>query len=244
MVTWGTNPGHAIGISETVPRAAAAEGVGDALAYMGLAGGRPIAGTRIDVAFIGSCTNGRLSDLEEAARVARGRRVAPHVNAIVVPGSQGVARAAERAGLDVVFRVPTWTLSGTADYLLGPKLFVSGRVGYMDANQHNDNVRGDPRYVFAVTNIGLLVLAGYLLSRSQGGFIPPHPEVFALYLPGLAGYIAGLSYIARAKGYNPSLGLVGLSALGGTVGIIGALIILAMPIKSEDGEVDREAESV
>jgi 3-isopropylmalate/(R)-2-methylmalate dehydratase large subunit len=70
---------------------------------MGFRGGDRIKGTRIDVAFIGSCTNARLSDLREAARVVRGRHVAPHVTALVVPGSQGVRAAAEREGLDRVF---------------------------------------------------------------------------------------------------------------------------------------------
>jgi 3-isopropylmalate/(R)-2-methylmalate dehydratase large subunit len=71
---------------------------------MGLAPGQPIAGMKVDVAFIGSCTNGRLSDLREAARVIRGRHVASHVKALVVPGSAAVSRAAEREGLADVFR--------------------------------------------------------------------------------------------------------------------------------------------
>jgi 3-isopropylmalate/(R)-2-methylmalate dehydratase large subunit len=70
---------------------------------MGWHPGAPIDGTRIDVAFLGSCTNGRLSDLREAARIVRGARVAPHVRALVVPGSQAVRAAAEREGLDRVF---------------------------------------------------------------------------------------------------------------------------------------------
>ena len=70
---------------------------------MGFRGGEPIKGTRIDVAFVGSCTNARLSDLREAARVVRGQHVAPHVKALVVPGSQAVRAAAEREGLDRVF---------------------------------------------------------------------------------------------------------------------------------------------
>jgi 3-isopropylmalate/(R)-2-methylmalate dehydratase large subunit len=70
---------------------------------MGWTGGAPIKGTKIDVAFLGSCTNGRLSDLREAARVVRGQRVAAHVRAMVVPGSQSVRMAAEREGLDRVF---------------------------------------------------------------------------------------------------------------------------------------------
>jgi 3-isopropylmalate/(R)-2-methylmalate dehydratase large subunit len=70
---------------------------------MGFSGGAPIKGTRIDVAFVGSCTNGRLSDLREAARIVRGHRVAAHVTALVVPGSQAVRLAAEREGLHQVF---------------------------------------------------------------------------------------------------------------------------------------------
>ena len=71
---------------------------------MGLEPGRPIAGMKVDVAFIGSCTNARLSDLREAARIVKGRHVAPHVKALVVPGSVSVGKAAEREGLADVFR--------------------------------------------------------------------------------------------------------------------------------------------
>jgi 3-isopropylmalate/(R)-2-methylmalate dehydratase large subunit len=77
--------------------------VSEALDFMGFGGGQPIKGTKIDVAFVGSCTNARLSDLREAARVVRGHRVAPNVQALVVPGSQAVRAAAEREGLDRVF---------------------------------------------------------------------------------------------------------------------------------------------
>src|SRR5262245_9486468 len=70
---------------------------------MGFTAGSRVEGTKIDVAFIGSCTNGRLSDLEEAARLVQGRRVAPHVKALVVPGSQQVRRAAEAKGLNEIF---------------------------------------------------------------------------------------------------------------------------------------------
>jgi len=75
-----------------------------ALDYMGLAPGRPIAGTKIDWVFIGSCANSRLSDLQEAAAVARNRHVASGVTAWVVPGSETVKRQAEREGLDRIFR--------------------------------------------------------------------------------------------------------------------------------------------
>jgi 3-isopropylmalate/(R)-2-methylmalate dehydratase large subunit len=105
-VTWGINPGQSVDVDGRLPTPAGAAdaGVTEALEFMGFTPGQPIAGTRIDVAFIGSCTNGRLSDLREAARVVKGHRVAKHVRALVVPGSQNVAVAAEREGLDVVFR--------------------------------------------------------------------------------------------------------------------------------------------
>ena len=103
MVTWGTNPGQAISITELIPAPSTPDAY-DALHYMGFRAGEPVAGTPIDVAFIGSCTNGRLSDLRAAAQVARGRRVASRVRALVVPGSASVRRAAEAEGLDRVFR--------------------------------------------------------------------------------------------------------------------------------------------
>jgi len=105
-VTWGINPGQSVGVSERIPTAVGGDNgaVAEALDFMGLTGGAPIKGTRIDVAFVGSCTNSRLSDLREAARVVKGQRVARHVTALAVPGSQAVRVAAEQEGLDQVFR--------------------------------------------------------------------------------------------------------------------------------------------
>ena len=107
-VTWGINPGQSVFVDEPLPLPSAAPpdergAIHEALEFMGLGGGTPIKGTRIDVAFVGSCTNARLSDLREAARVVRGHHVARHVQALVVPGSQAVRAAAEREGLDRVF---------------------------------------------------------------------------------------------------------------------------------------------
>ncbi|MDA0322825.1 MAG: 3-isopropylmalate dehydratase large subunit [Verrucomicrobia bacterium] len=109
MVTWGINPGHAVGVSGEMPRVAdlsedEQEGARLAYQHMGLGEGDPIRGTSIDVAFIGSCTNSRISDLREAAKVVRGHRVAPGVRALVVPGSKQVLRQAVDEGLDQVFR--------------------------------------------------------------------------------------------------------------------------------------------
>jgi 3-isopropylmalate/(R)-2-methylmalate dehydratase large subunit len=109
VVTWGINPGQSVSVGERIPSPETApedERVTyrEALAFMGFEVGRPIAGTKIDVAFIGSCTNSRLSDLRVAAEVARRGKVAKGVRALVVPGSQAVAEAAEREGLPEVFR--------------------------------------------------------------------------------------------------------------------------------------------
>ena len=109
QITWGTSPEQTIALDERVPdpaRAASADAaaaIAQALAYMGLQAGQPIAGTTIDRVFIGSCTNSRLEDLRAAADAVRGRRVAPHVTAWVVPGSQDVRLAAEREGLDRIY---------------------------------------------------------------------------------------------------------------------------------------------
>ena len=110
QITWGNSPQDVAGIDEHVPDPAhfadakRRDLAAAAIAYMGLQPGQPLAGLPIDIAFIGSCTNGRLSDLQEAAAIARGRRVAPGVRALVVPGSTQVRLAAEAAGLHHIFR--------------------------------------------------------------------------------------------------------------------------------------------
>ncbi|MBI2467192.1 MAG: 3-isopropylmalate dehydratase large subunit [Candidatus Rokubacteria bacterium] len=109
VVTWGINPGQSVGVEERIPEPVSAPEseratFREALSFMDFKAGQPIAGTKIDVAFIGSCTNARLSDLRAAAEVARGRKVAKGVRALVVPGSQAVAKAAEAEGLHEIFR--------------------------------------------------------------------------------------------------------------------------------------------
>ncbi|MBD2542415.1 3-isopropylmalate dehydratase large subunit [Planktothricoides raciborskii] len=107
-VTWGITPGQGIGVDETIPtpdslpedeRLVAQE----AYEYMKLQPGQPIKGTPVDVCFIGSCTNGRISDLREAAKYAQGHKVAPGVKAFIVPGSEEVKQQAEAEGLDRIF---------------------------------------------------------------------------------------------------------------------------------------------
>jgi len=115
MITWGTNPGMAIPVDGRLPDAHGAEGAMDrAYIYMGLTPGQPILGQRVDVVFVGSCTNGRLDDLRAAAGVLAGRKVAPHTRMLVVPGSQRVKREAEAEGLADIFRAAgaEWRESG------------------------------------------------------------------------------------------------------------------------------------
>jgi 3-isopropylmalate/(R)-2-methylmalate dehydratase large subunit len=104
MITWGTNPGMAIPVGAPVPEPGGDPARERALRYMDLRPGQALLGRAIDVVFIGSCTNARLSDLRQAARVMDGRRVAAGVRVLVVPGSQQVKRQAEAEGLDRVFR--------------------------------------------------------------------------------------------------------------------------------------------
>jgi 3-isopropylmalate/(R)-2-methylmalate dehydratase large subunit len=102
-LSYGTHPGMVLDIDARVPTPGDAQAQ-RALDYMGLRAGSALAGTPVDVVFVGSCTNGRLSDLRAAAAVLRGRRVAGTVRMLVVPGSAAVKRAAEQEGLDAVFR--------------------------------------------------------------------------------------------------------------------------------------------
>lgn len=145
-VTWGTHPGQSVGVGQAVPGPAGSldekEEVSSALAFMGLEAGRPIQGTKVDVAFIGSCTNGRLSDLREAAAVARGRRVASGVRAMVVPGSQQVAADAEREGLHEIFREAgfEWRGAGCSMCLAMNEDRLTGRE--VCASSSNRNFRG------------------------------------------------------------------------------------------------------
>ncbi|MEM3734882.1 MAG: aconitase family protein, partial [Nitrososphaerales archaeon] len=110
QVTWGTTPAMAVDVTDVVPHPDSFEdpverkAVERALEYMGLKPGTPITEIKVDRVFIGSCTNARLSDLEAAAKVVKGRRVAAGVRAMVVPGSQTVKREAEERGLAKIFR--------------------------------------------------------------------------------------------------------------------------------------------
>jgi 3-isopropylmalate/(R)-2-methylmalate dehydratase large subunit len=103
MITYGTNPGMGMAITASLPDSSDPN-VAKALKYMGLEGGRPLLGHPIDVVFIGSCTNSRISDLRTAAGVLKGRKVNPKIRVMVVPGSQEVKRQAIAEGLPEIFR--------------------------------------------------------------------------------------------------------------------------------------------
>jgi 3-isopropylmalate/(R)-2-methylmalate dehydratase large subunit len=149
IVTWGVNPGQSIGIGEHVPVPAAADrqSISDALEYMQLSGGQPIEGLKVDVAFIGSCTNGRLSDLREAARLVEGHHVAPHVKALVVPGSVAVRKAAEAEGLDAIFRAAgfEWRGAGCSMCLgMNPDKLQGDQVCVSSSNRNFKGRQGSP----------------------------------------------------------------------------------------------------
>lgn len=143
-VTWGTSPEHGVNIGESVPTPAdAAEA--RALAYTNLEPGTPIAGVPVDAAFIGSCTNSRLTDLRAAAEVLRGRRVAHGVAAVCVPGSGRVKRAAEAEGLDRVFRDAgfEWRESGCSMcFHAGGETFGPGKRVITTTNRNFENRQG------------------------------------------------------------------------------------------------------
>jgi 3-isopropylmalate/(R)-2-methylmalate dehydratase large subunit len=151
-VTWGINPGQAIFIDEKLPepdslpekdRATAEE----AFAHMKLRPGTPIKGTKVDVAFLGSCTNARLSDLQEVARFLAGKKVRPGVKAIVVPGSQGVASVAESLGLAEVFREAgfEWRGAGCSMCLgMNPDKLVGDQLCASSSNRNFKGRQGSP----------------------------------------------------------------------------------------------------
>jgi 3-isopropylmalate/(R)-2-methylmalate dehydratase large subunit len=139
-VTWGISPDHGVSINQSIPDPAKAatelekQSIEEALAYMKLQPGTPIKGVKIDVAFLGSCTNGRLSDFREAAKYLKGHKVAQGVHAIAVPGSQIVAVQCEKEGIDQVFRDAgfEWRAAGCSmclamnpDKLVGDQLCAS-----------------------------------------------------------------------------------------------------------------------
>ncbi|MSO57260.1 MAG: 3-isopropylmalate dehydratase large subunit [Acidobacteria bacterium] len=151
-VTWGINPGQSVGVTENLPSPSDAPtedraSVAEALEFMSFRGGMPIAGTKIDVAFIGSCTNGRISDLREAARLIKGQQVAKHVKALVVPGSQSVRKIAEQEGLDKIFTAAgfEWRGAGCSMCLaMNPDQLQGREICASSSNRNFKGRQGSP----------------------------------------------------------------------------------------------------
>lgn len=181
-VTWGITPGQAIFIDQNIPRPeevpekdrATAE---EALDHMALQPGTPIAGTPINVAFLGSCTNGRLSDLQEAARYLKGRKVAEGVKAIVVPGSQVVASIAEQQGLDKIFKEAgfEWRGAGCSMCLaMNPDKLIGNQLCASSSNRNFKGRQGSP------TGRTVLMSPLMVVAAAVTGVISDAREVFEI----------------------------------------------------------------
>lgn len=151
-VTWGINPGQAIGVDECIPSADSVSSQDrastlEALEYMKLSPGSALAGTPIDVAFLGSCTNGRLSDLEEVAKHLNGHKVKDGIKAIVVPGSQIVSKLAVDKGLDRIFTEAgfEWRGAGCSMCLaMNPDKLVGDQLCASSSNRNFKGRQGSP----------------------------------------------------------------------------------------------------
>jgi 3-isopropylmalate/(R)-2-methylmalate dehydratase large subunit len=150
-VTWGINPGQSVGISEKLPtpeQSADPEGAKKAYQHMGWQPGAPILGTPINVAFIGSCTNGRLADLRAAAKIAKGRKVDPAVRALVVPGSTAVKQLAEQEGLNEIFEAAgfQWREAGCSMCLaMNPDKLNGREICASSSNRNFIGRQGSPQ---------------------------------------------------------------------------------------------------
>lgn len=148
LVTWGTNPGMVVPVTERVPDSGAGQDVGAMkrmLEYMGLESGTPMETIAVDRVFIGSCTNSRLEDLRAAARVAKGYRVTSNVRAMVVPGSQAIKRAAEQEGLHKIFQEAgfEWRESGCSMCLgMNPDILQPGERCASTSNRNFEGRQG------------------------------------------------------------------------------------------------------
>jgi len=145
MVTFGTNPGMVIPVNEAVPDSNGDTSFRKALDYMQLTPGKPLSAADVDVVFIGSCTNSRISDLTQAAEVLRGHKVADGVRMLVVPGSQQIKFAAEALGLDKVFveAGAEWRESGCSMCLgMNGDTVASGELSVSTSNRNFEGRQG------------------------------------------------------------------------------------------------------
>jgi 3-isopropylmalate/(R)-2-methylmalate dehydratase large subunit len=181
-VTWGINPGQAIAVDERIPRPedvpkSERAAVAEALEHMKLTPGAPIKGTKIDVAFFGSCTNARTSDFIEAAKYLRGHKVAPHVKAIAVPGSQLVKVQCEELGIDKVFKEAgfEWREAGCSMCLaMNPDKLQGDQLCASSSNRNFKGRQGSP------TGRTVLMSPVMVMAAAVTGEISDAREVFGI----------------------------------------------------------------
>jgi 3-isopropylmalate/(R)-2-methylmalate dehydratase large subunit len=145
MITYGTNPGMVLPIGGAIPDRTGDEAFDKALKYMGFHGGEAMLGKPVNVVFIGSCTNGRLEDLAKAAQILKGRKVAPGVRLLIVPGSQAVKRAAEAAGYADTFKAAgaDWRESGCSMCLgMNGDTVAAGEYSVSTSNRNFEGRQG------------------------------------------------------------------------------------------------------
>jgi len=181
-VTWGVTPGQAISIEENVPDPDSVTGldkslISDALEYMKMDANQPIKGTSIDVAFIGSCTNGRLSDFQEVADLLKGKKVDASVRAIAVPGSEKVDKAAREKGLHLIFEEAgfEWRKPGCSMCLaMNPDKLVGDEICASSSNRNFIGRQGSP------TGRTLLMSPIMVAASAINGSVADAREVFGL----------------------------------------------------------------
>lgn len=185
-VTWGINPGQGVFIDQTIPKIEEGSteseraGIEEALEYMKFEGGTAIKGVKVDVAFLGSCTNGRLSDLQEVAKYLEGRKVNPSVKAIVVPGSQVVAKIAEELGLNKIFSEAgfEWRGAGCSMCLaMNPDKLVGDQLCASSSNRNFKGRQG------SVTGRTILMSPLMVAAAAVTGEISDAREVFGILEP-------------------------------------------------------------
>jgi 3-isopropylmalate/(R)-2-methylmalate dehydratase large subunit len=185
-VTWGITPGQGVGINENIPAVdegktqSERDSITEALEHMQFEGGSPVKGKKIDVAFLGSCTNGRLSDLQEVAKYLKGRKVAEGVQAIVVPGSQIVSLIATELGLDKIYTEAgfEWRGAGCSMCLaMNPDKLIGDQLCASSSNRNFKGRQGSP------TGRTMLMSPLMVAAAAITGEISDAREVFGVGVP-------------------------------------------------------------
>jgi 3-isopropylmalate/(R)-2-methylmalate dehydratase large subunit len=185
-VTWGITPGQGVGINENIPAVdegktqSERDSITEALEHMQFEGGSPVKGKKIDVAFLGSCTNGRLSDLQDVAKYLKGRKVAEGVQAIVVPGSQIVSLIATELGLDKIYKEAgfEWRGAGCSMCLaMNPDKLIGDQLCASSSNRNFKGRQGSP------TGRTMLMSPLMVAAAAITGEISDAREVFGVGVP-------------------------------------------------------------